>query len=132
MALRNPFERKPSPETPPAGPLDQQLFAPQKPPAEPIAPQPEPSVTTQPVDIKLGSLNRSFDVAERALYQANYRFTKEENEAMDDLKLELSRDLGSSITKNDVLRLGLHFMIEDYVTAGDQSYLIKKLRKKNP
>lgn len=139
MALRNPFgSKEASPEAPPP-PLDQQLFVYKKPIPEPVPkptvepeqPKTKPSPLPTPADLKPPSLDKQFDLSEDALYQANFRFTLDEKEVLEDLKLQLSRELDSRVDKNDILRLGLHMLMQDYKDNGDRSYLIKKLKKRS-
>jgi hypothetical protein len=137
VALRNPFGSKPTLPEPSAGPLDQQLFVYKKPtPPKAVEPvkeeteKPEEKDIQRPVDLKPPSLKKQFDLSQDALYQANFRFTQDEKEVLEDLKLQLSRDMDSRVDKNDILRLGLHMLIEDYKQNGGKSYLVRKLLRK--
>jgi hypothetical protein len=137
VALRNPFGSKPTVPEASAGPLDQQIFVYKNPTPpktaesakqEPEKPKVKDILTI--ADLKPPSLKREFDVSQDALYQANFRFTQEEKEVLEDLKLQLSREMDNRVDKNDILRLGLHMIIEDYKQNGAKSYLIKKLLRK--
>ena len=124
-----------------SGKLDQRLFAPKtetksKLPTPRSAPAPrreetppKPVSQTRPI-AKLESLTRDFDLAEQPLYKLSYLFTQPEIEALEDLQLELRRDLDIKVTKNDVIRSALHLMVQDYNTNGSASFLLRKTRKK--
>lgn len=130
------------------GPLDQRLFgrpsppAPTTPPVSPLVVATEPPPAGQPVpagsrasliqkarQLKPSSLQVRFDLGERPLYKVTYPLTQEEVEALEDLKLELSRALDTAITKNELLRAALHLLVEDYVANGEQSYVVQKLAR---
>jgi hypothetical protein len=64
------------------------------------------------------------------LYKASYLFTQEEQEALEDLKLELSRQFGDKVFKNDLIRAALHLLIEDYNANGAKSYVTRKTRRR--
>jgi hypothetical protein len=136
VALRNPFGSKPATPELVSGPLDQQLFVYKKTtPPKVEQPQQEPEKSSSkevqlPSDPKSPSLKREFDLSHDALYQANFRFTQNEKEVLEDLKLQLSREMDARVDKNDILRLGLHMIIEDYKQNGSKSYLVKKLLRK--
>ena len=56
-------------------------------------------------------------------------FTLEELEALEDLKLELRRELDAKVTKNDLIRSALHMLLEDQAANGQRSYARRKVRK---
>lgn len=136
-----------SPSPPPAK-LDQRLFSteltpPPAPPPEPQdSPENAPSTPEPPIPapkpkaperaaLKPPSLTRStFDLEEEALYKSSFVFTQGEQEALEDLKLELSREHGDKVFKNDLIRAALHLLIEDYRTNGTKSYAAKKTRRR--
>lgn len=131
------------------GQLDQRLFADPPPQAEPeredtgsepteqskprpVKPEPPPPKPTspEPVDLRPATLTRSrYDLAEHPLYKASFLFTQPELEALEDLKLELRRDLDAKVTKESVIRTALHMLLEDYATNGRRSYARKKIEK---
>ena len=130
------------------GRLDQRLFdredgapkpaaPPSTPPAkvERSAPAPKPDVPkpappARPI-LRPASLTRSnLRLMEQPLYKATFVFTQEELEVLEDLKLELRRQLDSKVTKYDLIRTGLHMLAEDYTTNGEKSYVYRKIRKR--
>jgi hypothetical protein len=130
--------------------LDQRLFAPEptipptpvQPPPEPakvspdsakllpepkIIPQPKAEKPPLPKPVKAGA----FDINDEALYKASFVFTEPELEALEDLKLELRRDLDQKVTKNDLIRAALHMLIEDHRTDAKKSYARLKVRRRS-
>jgi len=73
---------------------------------------------------------RAFDLAEPALFNATYRYTEEELNALEDLKGEIHRDLDMKVNKNDLVRSALHMLLEDYQAKREKSYAIEKMRKR--
>lgn len=55
----------------------------------------------------------------------SYRFTQDELDALRDIVYELEVKRGVSVTRNDVIRLGLNHVIEDYSRLGDLSLLLQ-------
>lgn len=128
--------------------LEQRLFAPTtpKPPPEPQKPaeerpsnikppipkpQPPKPAPARRISLLPASLaSTAFSLDDEALYKASYVFTPQELEALEDLKLELKRELDSKITKNDLMRAALHMLVEDFQNNLTSSYIHKKLRKR--
>jgi hypothetical protein len=126
--------------------LDQRLFAEPKPAAPqptivspaptnpgqaPTRPQPAAAAVAKAASLKPASIaDPHFDLGELALYKGTFVFTQEELDALDDLKLELHRELDAKITKYDLVRCGLHMLLEDYAANGGRSYVSRKMRKK--
>jgi hypothetical protein len=69
-----------------------------------------------------------FDLKEQALYKATFVFTQKELEGLEDLKLELHRELDAKITKYDLVRCALHMLLEDYAANADLSYVTRKMK----
>jgi hypothetical protein len=55
----------------------------------------------------------------------SYRFAREEIEALRDAVYELEAKRGLRVTRNDVVRLGLEWIIDDYKTHGKESLLVR-------
>jgi hypothetical protein len=97
--------------------------------SEPAAPEPSRG-TPKPVLLRPPSLRRTrYDLDELPLYKASFVFTQEELEALEDLKLELRRELDAKVTKNDLIRSALHMLLEDQAANGQRSYARRKVRK---
>lgn len=71
-----------------------------------------------------------FDLDDEALYKATFVFTQVEGEALEDLKIQLKRDLDTKINKYDLIRAALHLLIEDYAANAERSYVSRKLRRR--
>jgi hypothetical protein len=128
------------------GKLDQQLFGPARPPVTSAesksSPPPTPPAQTTNTEARTASPARlqavkaapaavpRFNLMDEPLRNATFVFTDDELEALEDLKLELRRELGKKVTKYDLVRAGLHLLFEDHVANGDRSYATRKIRKK--
>jgi hypothetical protein len=91
--------------------------------------KPRPSAASRSAKrIEISSFAASrFDLADEALYQASFVFTQEELEALEDLKIELKRELDTKVTKNDLIRSALHMLVEDYRTNGERADVYRRL-----
>ncbi len=127
-----------------AGKLDQRLFtsepspAPTKPklPTKTDQPKPEEKPTTVETEPKKAPMPKvpvappaRFYLEEQPLYKASFLFTEEELEKLEDLKLELRREYDVKVTKNNLIRAGLHMLLEDHAANGSRSYASRKTRK---
>ena len=124
-------ESKPDRASPPTQSSPKASAAPKAEPSRPTKEAGSSAALTRARQLKPASLTAArFDLANLPLYKASYVFTQEELEALDDLKLELRRELDSKVTKNDLIRAALHMLIEDYAANGERSYACRKARKK--
>lgn len=73
-----------------------------------------------------------FDISVRPGHQANFLFTDEELDALDDLKRDAKRRYGFQTTKQDLVRYAVLDLLNDYLSAGDQSRVIQWLRRRRP
>src|SRR2546423_739776 len=60
------------------------------------------------------SAETRFDLNEPAPVRRGFYFTDEELWALDDLKKDLIREVDLKINQYDIVRIGIHFLIEDY------------------
>ncbi len=146
MADDNPFSGMRLSEQAGVGKLDQRLFTQEKTPQSPAvapsvvesslsptaetkatAPVAPPPLKTPKIEIGSG---KRFDLKEEPLYKATFVFTQDELEALEDLKLELRRDLDKKVTKFDLVRTGLHMLFEDHAEHAGQSYATRKIRRR--
>jgi len=138
MTRKDPFAGlRLSEQASPTGKLDQQLFVnrpapkPNPPKSEEVS-RAEPSTSGQvltsvpTVDVR-SKTSKDFDLLEQPLYKATYNYTQDELEALEDLRLELSRALDRKVTKNEVLRVALHLLIEDHRKDPERSYIRRKI-----
>jgi hypothetical protein len=144
MPRDDPFAGIPLSEQAQAAKLEQRLFEPGKSPTN-VRPRP-PAVETKPPSqpkppsqaatnaasaSKAPSLKATrFDLADMPINKMSFLMTPEEFESLEDLKLELRRDLDTKVTKNDLIRCALHMLIENYVEHKDASYASRKIRKR--
>lgn len=59
----------------------------------------------------------------------SYRFTREEIDALRDVVYELEAKRGLPVTRNDIVRLGLNWLIDDYRARGKDSLLMQVLKE---
>ena len=59
----------------------------------------------------------------------SYRFTRDEIDALRDIVYELEAKRGLRITRNDVVRLGLNWVIDDYRAHGKDSLLMRVMKE---
>ncbi len=60
----------------------------------------------------------------------SFLFTESEFEALEDLKLAMRRKHDLPATKNDIARLALHHIAEDYHRNPDRSIVVSRLKRK--
>ena len=72
-----------------------------------------------------------FDLLRVAENDASLRLTDDEVDALEDLKTDLRRSFRLSVPKNDILRIALHHIIEEYYRSKAESVLLSGLRKKH-
>ena len=70
-----------------------------------------------------------FDLREEPLYKASFVFTQGELEGLEDLKLELRRQLDAKVTKNSLIRAALHMLLEDHAANGERGYASRKIKR---
>lgn len=58
-----------------------------------------------------------------------YRFAQDEIDALRDMEYELEVHRGIKVTRNDLVRLGLNHLIEDYRQHGEDSVLVEVLKE---
>jgi hypothetical protein len=87
-------------------------------------------ITVSAQSSKRPSAQPSFDLNHRNTEKRGYRFTKEEVWAIDDLKKDLNRSLELGVSQEDIVRIGVHYVIEDYRKNGGNSLVVKKVKDK--
>jgi hypothetical protein len=128
--------------------LDQKLFSrptpqPDKPTEQEVQekeevakPRPTSSVKPQkraPVKPATGEA-KGFDLNLPTEKSHTFAFTFEELWALEEVKTGLSRLLGldQRITKIDIIRCGLHMIVDDYRRHGEQSFIVERFKNKKP
>jgi hypothetical protein len=112
----------------PQKPVENPAPAPKAPTPGPEQPNPaaDPKRRLRPASVA----SSTFNLDDEALYKASYVFTIQELEALEDLKLELRRELDSKVTKNDLIRTALHMLVEDYREKSSDSYVHRKISRR--
>ncbi len=78
-----------------------------------------------------GRQNTAYDLAARAEERQTLRLTDAEFRKPGAVQGLLGEQLDvRKVEKNDILRCGLHVVLEDYAKRGAQSELVRRLRKK--
>jgi len=92
----------------------------------------QPRISSNAIALKRVLADTSFDINRQAVVSRGFYFTQEELEAIEDLKLELKRNLDLKITQYDILRIGVHAIVEDYRKNGEDSIVVRRAKKKLP
>jgi hypothetical protein len=71
-----------------------------------------------------------FDITAVAYHSNTFAFTDEELEALEDVKTELRRRQDLRVSKYDLIRCGLHCLLEDYRRNGETSFAVRRLSKR--
>jgi hypothetical protein len=121
-----PTPKAPDPEPQKPAEMPPSAAKPALPKPEPPKPAPAPKVVLKPASLA----SSTFNLDDEALYKASYVFTIQELEALEDMKLELKRELDSKVTKNDLVRAALHQLVEDYRDKAQQSDVVRRLRRR--
>lgn len=123
---------QPAPLPLPGPSLPQNTLAdPLSPPLAATAPDTQGNTTPTVAQLRPASLVApTFDLNDEALYKATFVFTQDEGEALEDLKIQLRRELDAKVNKYDLIRAALHLLIEDYAATGERSYVFRKLRER--
>jgi len=86
--------------------------------------------SSQPSDIDAPTRHRLRELlAQDHPLHYSYRFTREEIDALRDIVYELEAKRGLRITRNDVVRLGLNWVIDDYRARGKDSLLMQVMKE---
>jgi len=72
-----------------------------------------------------------FDIGAEPYSQATFKFTDDELYALDDLKRDLNRQRELKTTKQNLVRLAVHRLVEEYDQNGDDSWLVQQLLVRN-
>jgi hypothetical protein len=73
---------------------------------------------------------KPYDINDDTFERETVRVSKAEQRDVERLKLSLRDLLDGTIGKNDIFRAGLHFLLEDFRTNGEQSEVVSRLRRK--
>lgn len=73
-----------------------------------------------------------FDIGASATEKNSYMFSQEELWALKDVEAELERTYRTDVPKYNIVRLGLHMLLEDYFLHKSDSFLVRKLHLHSP
>ena len=79
-----------------------------------------PTVDAVPATLDFGDLPYRKD---------SFLFTADEFDALARLKLDLQRRLDTKVTKNDLMRCALHYLVQDYQRHGETSAVLRPIKK---
>lgn len=68
-----------------------------------------------------------FALAAPATEKNSYMFSQEELWALKDVETEIERTYRTDVSKYNIVRLGLHMLLEDYFTHKENSFLVRRL-----
>jgi hypothetical protein len=68
-----------------------------------------------------------FDITTPATEKNSYMFSEEELWALRDVETELERTYRTDVSKYNIVRLGLHMLLEDYRNDKHDSFLVRRL-----
>src|SRR5215210_4418210 len=63
---------------------------------------------------KIESAHAPLELSKKALKKMGYRFTNDEIWAIQDIKTEINREFDLAVSQEDIVRSGVHYVIEDY------------------
>ncbi len=114
-------ERDPQPEAAPATP-------------ETLEPQQRRNVTTSTghdvTSPAPAPAHADFDINRETASHDTLRLAVDETRAVEELKSALKWDFDLTVSKNDICRVALHALLEDYCAKGTASAAVKRLKKK--
>ena len=113
----------------------------QRPPAAPPTPAATPPPTPAPAprndvatsrrrDVTPAPASAGFDINRETASHDTLRLSVDETRALDEVKASLKWDHDLTVSKNDICRVALHALIEDYRAHGSSSSTLKRLRHK--
>ena len=70
------------------------------------------------------------DLDEPAYRKNTYAFTEQELNALEDIAIDIRRNLGLDVTKNELVRCAIHALAEDFSENSDRGDTVRRLRKK--
>jgi hypothetical protein len=73
---------------------------------------------------------KRFDLNEKADDKRGIPFTRDEMTAVDLLKAELWLDLDLKVNQYDIIRIGVHTIIDDYRKNGENSIVVRRAKSK--
>ncbi len=101
----------------------------------PITPEPLPNndvVTSRRHDAvtSLASVSPAFDINRETSSRDSLRLSTDETKAVEAMRSALKWDHDLAVSKNDICRVALHALLEDFTAKGDRSQAIQRLKAK--
>jgi hypothetical protein len=91
---------------------------------EPEPPDPvTPAAPTSPPSV-------GFDLNLPTTSRDSLRLATDETKALDAIRAALKWDFDLSVSKNDICRAALHWLLEDFQAKGDKSQAVARLKRK--
>lgn len=84
----------------------------------------------QDVNVSRQQAVKTYNINDETFERETVRLAKAEQRAVEQLKLSLRELLDITVGKNDIFRAGLHMLLEDFRTNGEQSEIVSRLREK--
>jgi hypothetical protein len=77
------------------------------------------------------SQSNTFDINRPTASRDSLRLSVEETKALDALRAALKWDYDLTVSKNDICRAALHWLLEDFAIKGDKSQAVARLKRKH-
>jgi hypothetical protein len=74
------------------------------------------------------SREKPFDLGTKPYRRLSFDFTDREYEVIEDVKLQVRRNFGVPITKNDIVRCAMGMLLSDLERTAERSRLVRELR----
>jgi hypothetical protein len=99
-------------------------------PRKPVSQETSKPATQVPGKPGIQEPRNAFDINEKSDHKVTFLITDNDFFAIEELKLGMNRQTGQRVTKDDLARCALNLLITDYQTKGEQSFVVRQLRKK--
>jgi len=76
------------------------------------------------------SASPAFDINRETSSRDSLRLATDETKAVEALRSALKWDHDLTVSKNDICRVALHALLEDFTAKGDRSQAIQRLKSK--
>jgi hypothetical protein len=113
-------------DNPPPVPSAQPPRTPEAQPSNDVTTSRRQSVTTSPGP----SAPLGFDINRPTTSRDSLRLSMDETKALDDLRQTLKWDFDVTVSKNDICRSALHWLLEDFASKGQKSVAVARLKRK--
>ena len=87
-------------------------------------------VPTEPINHGTVGLAKRFDLNRTPHVKYTLTFTESELEALDDAKILLRRRYDVRVSKTDIVRIGIHELLQDLEENGEESRVVRMLKRK--